>query len=284
LNTPSGADERAEHLQLSGRVAVVTGASHGIGRAIAATFAAHGVRVALIARSAQQLEKTAAMIGANGGTALPLAVDVTDRDAVAGAVASAEQALGPIEMLVNNAGITDLDRFLDEDPEAWWRVVEVNLRGPMLTTHTVLPAMIARRNGLIINVASGIALGPSPLSSAYACSKAALLRLTDSIALATADHGVVAFAVSPGTVDTAMMRDVVVKLARLAPGVPEPTYHPVEKIQALCLQLASGRYSALSGCFIHVDDDVDYLLRHVDQIQRDGLYQLGLRRLASRAP
>src|SRR5262249_50852995 len=125
------------------------------------------------------------------GRAIAVRADGTDRAAVQHAVAEAEARLGPVDFLVNNAGSAAvIGPMWETDPDDWWREVEVNLRGPLLCAHAVLPGMIARRRGRIVNMASGVGLTPFPYTSAYACSKMALVRLTDSLQEATSQHGV----------------------------------------------------------------------------------------------
>src|SRR5262249_14274667 len=139
--------------------------------------------------------------------AIAVRADVTDRAAVQHAVAEAEARLGPVDFLVNNAGSAAvIGPMWETDPDDWWREGEVNLRGPLLCAHAVRPGMIARRRGRIINMASGVGRTPFPYSSAYACSKVALSRLTDSLQESTREHGVMVSATGPGRVRTAMVR------------------------------------------------------------------------------
>ena len=135
--------------------------------------------------------------------------DVTDRAAVERAVAQTERALGPVDLLVNNAAvITPLGAPWEVDPDAWWRTVEVNVRGPFLCARAVLPGMLARRRGRVVNVISNAVNGVHAHASAYAASKSALAHFTRSLAAAAGPHGVAAFAVDPGsmTPETGMQR------------------------------------------------------------------------------
>src|SRR5215813_5257884 len=191
---------------LSGTVAVVTGGGRGIGRAIGLALARAGAAVAISARSASELDSTLAELRAINHRAIAVRSDVTDRAAVEEMVAETEAELGPINFLVNNAGsVGVIGPIWETDPDDWWRTIEVNLRGPMLCTRSVLPGMIARHGGRIINMASAAGLRAFPNNSTYACSKAALVRLTDTLQQETAQHGVMIFAVSPGLVHTPMM-------------------------------------------------------------------------------
>src|SRR4051794_3747002 len=176
---------------LSGQVAFITGAGRGLGRAYAQALAAAGARVAVAARSANQLDETVALIHAAGGEAVALPPHVTDAAGVKGGVQTAEVTLGPIDILINKAGVgLPVGPVWETNPDAWWRTIEVNVRGPMLVSQAVLPSMIARRQGRIINVSSGAGNGPIPYFSAYVTSKTALTRLTEVIAAETREYGV----------------------------------------------------------------------------------------------
>lgn len=240
-------------------VALVTGAGRGIGRAIAARLAADGISVALVARSADELAETASQIaGARPGASTAVcSADVTDARSVAAALAAARE-LGPIDLVVNAAGVDGPHQpFHEVDLDAWWRVVEVNLRGTAVVTRAVLPGMIARGRGRIIQLASDAAGRPSPRNSAYACSKAAVLRLTDSLAAELTGTGVSVFAVSPGLVRTAMTERIwqMMETSRWEPGVtpiaPFMWSEPA-RVAELVSFLASGRGDALSGRYLHV--------------------------------
>ncbi len=260
--------------ELMGQGAVVTGAGRGIGRAIAQALARAGARVAVAARSRDQLDETVASIQKQDGYAVALAMDVTNPGAVERTVREAERQLGAIDLLVNNAGIGG-----DEGPiwaghaEEWWRTLEVNLRGPFLCARAVLPGMVARRRGRIINVASNSGTRPSADYSAYSVSKAALLRLTDCLAAMTKAYGIGIFAISPGLVRTDMTRDLPVWR-----GVPDPGWVPPERAGELCVFIGVGKADALSGRYLHVLDDVNGMVKRAGEIERDDLYALRLRK------
>jgi NAD(P)-dependent dehydrogenase (short-subunit alcohol dehydrogenase family) len=267
-------------------VAVVTGGGRGIGRAIALALARAGAAVAITARSSSELESTLAELCAIHDRAIAICSDVTDRAAVEDMIAQTEARLGPIDFLVNNAGSAGvIGPIWETDPDEWWRTVEVNLRGPMLCASSVLPGMITRRNGRIVNMASAVGLRPFPYNSAYACSKAALVRLTDSLHQATAQHGVMVFATSPGNVRTAMMDMLQSSEAarrwtpEFLPGHPDYSWTPPERIAELCVRLARGDGDALAGRFIHALYDFDAMRGRSDEVVRDDLYQLRLRTL-----
>jgi len=271
---------------LAGRVALVTGGGRGLGRAFAAALAAAGASVAVLARSADQLAGTVAALEAAGGRAAAYPADVTDPAAVARAVAAAERELGPVDVLVNNAGVgTPIGPAWQVDPDAWWRSLEVNLRGPFLCARAVLPGMVARRSGRIINVSSGAGAVAIPYMSAYVTGKAALTRFTEALAAEAREHGVRAFAIEPGTVRTAMAEEALGTEdgRRWMPWFKRifdegrdvaPAY-----AAELVVLLASGRADRLSGRFISRRDDVGALLARADEVERRELYALRVRTL-----
>jgi NAD(P)-dependent dehydrogenase (short-subunit alcohol dehydrogenase family) len=265
-----------EGSDLSGQVAVVTGGGRGIGRQITLELGARGVAVALVARTVEQLDEVAAEVEEAGGQALVAPGDVTDRLAVESIVARVEGELGPIDVLVNNAGAGATGDFLQTDPDDWWRTVEVNLRGPALFCHYTLRRMVPRRRGRIINVASGAAVRPTPLGSEYACSKAAVLRLTDCLAEMAWEHQIAVFAVSPGLVQTDLTRQGF-------EDTPRSAWTPIDRIGHLVADLATGRADRLSGRFIHVHDNLDELIAHAGEIESEDLHQLRMRTYTSPA-
>jgi NAD(P)-dependent dehydrogenase (short-subunit alcohol dehydrogenase family) len=274
-----------QEIDLGGQVAIVTGAGRGIGRAVAQELAKTGAAVAVLARSEDQLTETVALIEGEGGRALALPVDVTDQQAVARAVAETERQLGPVDLLVNNAGHGgQVGPVWEVEPDEWWRCVEVNLRGPFLCARAVLPGMIARRRGRIIITSSLAGTGPWPYMSAYAISKAAVTRLAENLTAETEAHGISVFAVQPGPVRTAAweiflsdeaktyLPDMYKYVSQGGSGVPP------ERAAKLVVFLASGQADALSGCFISVDDDVAEMVQRAEEIRREGLHTLRLRK------
>jgi NAD(P)-dependent dehydrogenase (short-subunit alcohol dehydrogenase family) len=248
---------------LADQVAVVTGGGRGIGRAIALGLAAAGSAVAVVARTAAQVAEVAGEIAAGGGRSLAAAGDVSqpgEMDRIIGAV---DRSFGPVDLLVNNAGLAGpIGPTWEASPDQWWRCLEVNLRGPLLGCRAVLPAMIARGRGRIINVASGAGTRAIPHLGAYVTSKTALIRLTEVLAAETAGHSIALFAIEPGTVRTAMAESVLASDAgrRWLPWLPDVFEQgrdvaPDEAVR-LVLLLASGRADALSGRFLTIADDV----------------------------
>jgi NAD(P)-dependent dehydrogenase (short-subunit alcohol dehydrogenase family) len=268
-------------VDLSGQVALVTGGGRGLGPVIARELAAAGAAVAVMARSENQLANTVATIEAAGGRATAVAADVVDRAAVDAAVQEVERRLGPLDLLVNNAAqLRALGEVWQVDPEEWWRDVEVNLRGPFLCARAVLPDMLARRRGRIINVTSGAGNRPGPGVSGYAASKAALMRLTDSLAAEVAGSGVSVFVVSPGAVRTPGAEYLLASpvAMRWLPGFrkvfADGRDQPPETLARLVVALASGRADLLSGRFFDATSDLDEMVSRADDIRRDDLHAL----------
>ena len=192
-------------MRLAGEVVVVTGAGRGIGRAIALAQANEGASVALLARTAAEIEAVAETIAADGGIARAFAVDITDLDSVTRVFASIERDLGPVSLLTNNAGaFAAIGPIWTVAPDAWWRDVEINIRGTFNCCRAAIQAMLARRHGRIINMVGGGTATSFPHGSGYATSKAGLLRLTECVSDSLADTGVLVFAMDPGLVRTAM--------------------------------------------------------------------------------
>jgi NAD(P)-dependent dehydrogenase (short-subunit alcohol dehydrogenase family) len=256
----------ADRIDLTGQVALVTGGGRGIGRAIASALARAGAAVAVLARSTDQLAEAVGDIERAGGRAVAVPADVTDRAAVEAAIARAEAVLGPLDLLVNNAGVAGpVGPLAESDPDAWWRCVEVNLRGPLVCSRAVLPGMLARRRGRIVNVASGAGTRALPFLSAYVVSKTAVIRLTENLAAEVEGHGVRVFAIQPGTVRTAMA-EAVLRSEQARRWVPwfadlfEQGHDvPPERAGELVAFLASGRADGLSGRFLAVEWDVEAL-------------------------
>jgi NAD(P)-dependent dehydrogenase (short-subunit alcohol dehydrogenase family) len=272
---------------LDGQIAIITGAGRGVGRAIAESLADHGAGVALAARSVHELEEVAASIQAGGGTAVAVPTDVTDERTVASLVATTESRLGSPTLLVNNAGTwRQVGPLVEADLDTWWGDVEVSLKGTFLCTRAALPGMRARGRGRIVNVSSYAAITSGPYATAYACAKAALLRLTDSLAAELDGSGVRTFAITPGFVRTALIERVAASEAgrRFLPelGERQDAVDPKEAGR-LVVDIASGRLDPLAGRFLHVLDDVDELLRRAAEVVERDLYTLRLRRLPSEA-
>jgi NAD(P)-dependent dehydrogenase (short-subunit alcohol dehydrogenase family) len=269
--------------RLDGQVVLVTGGGRGVGRAIGEALAAAGARVGLAARSGEQLAEAVAAVEAAGGVAQGWVLDVTDLDAVTGVVADVEARLGPVTLLVNNAGTAHLPGPLWEvDPADWWRDLEVHVRGAFNCCRAVLPGMVERGRGRVVNIGSLIGARDEAYVSAYACAKAAYFRLTGTLAAETAGHGVTVLCVSPGVVRTAMVEQRLLGEAgrRWRPqfaAIPSEEYTPPERVADLLVRIAAGDADPLSGRFLHAEDDLDELLADADRIVAEDLLTLRLR-------
>jgi len=274
---------------LEGMVALVSGGGRGIGRLLGARLAGAGAAVGLIARSADELAAAAGDIRRAGGTAAAAVADVTDHRATAAAVAELRGRLGAVDILVNNAGVSGPVGPLWEAPAAgWWRAVEVNLGGAFVLTQLALEHMIPAGRGRIINITSYAGVYRWPLLSAYAASKAALVKLTETLAEETRPHGVSVFSVDPGLLPIGLGEAALRAGANLQ--TPEGRVHrwirdqlaagrgaDPEEAARLILALASGRADRLSGRHLSVTDNLDALLPRIGQIERDDLHTLRLR-------
>jgi NAD(P)-dependent dehydrogenase (short-subunit alcohol dehydrogenase family) len=278
------ADPLNDPFDLTGQIALVTGGGRGLGQAFACNLAGVGAAVAVLARSAEQLDQTVSLVTAAGGRALACTADVADRTAVEAAVRRIERDLGPMGLLVNNAGAAGpIGPLAAADPDDWWRCLEVNLRGPLLCTRAVLPGMLARRRGRIINVASGAGTRAIPYLSGYVTGKAALIRLTENLAEEVRGQGVSVFAIQPGMVRTTMAEEALNSEAGRTwlPWLREASERgddvPPEHAAHLVLLLATGRADALSGRFLDVAWDVAGLARQADEVRAEDRCVLRLR-------
>ncbi len=276
----SGGDQK-----LVGQVAVVTGGGRGLGREIALRLAAEGAHVAVVARSAEQVRETVRLIEESGGRAIALTADVSDADTVQHMIAQVEDDAGPVDLLVNNAGvIVPLGPVWEVAPEDWWRLMEINLLGSFLCARAVLTSMTRRRHGRIVNVASGAGIESPPFLSSYVVSKAAVIRLSEALAMETEEHGVAVFAIDPGWMSTAMTE----YLAHSEDGMRwTPSARSMFGTEAhvdpsraadLVTKLASGQADVLTGRYLTVWDDLEDLQARAAQIKRDDLLRVRLRR------
>jgi 3-oxoacyl-[acyl-carrier protein] reductase len=252
--------------ELEGQVALVTGGGRGVGAHVARELAAAGVRVAVSARSADQVERVAREL-----RGLAIAADVSKRDDVEAMVERVEHELGPIDLLVANAGIAIWERKAWElDPADWWHVLEVNVLGVYLCCRAVIPRMIEHGGGRIVITASGAAYLPGSTSTAYSSSKAAVTRFGETLARQLEPHRIPVFPISPGLVRTEMTERA------FSDDAP---WTPPEAAPKLVRALASGRFDALSGRYLHAEHDPpEALEQRIDAILRDDLNAIRLRR------
>jgi NAD(P)-dependent dehydrogenase (short-subunit alcohol dehydrogenase family) len=263
----------SEQPRLDG-VALVTGASGRIGRSIAVALAGAGMSVALLGRDRDRLT-AAVQEAACTGRALPVVCDVADWRQVQEAVELVERELGPVDLLVNAAGRIERDDVpvWEADPGEWWEVVEANLRGSFHLVRAVVPGMVERGGGRVVDLSSGIGARDSAVYTAYAASKVALFRLSGGLALAGAEHGVQAFELAPGRVRTAMTAGMPMHADK-----PEDYWTPVRRTTDLVLAIGSGRLDALSGRFLRADvDDVETLVARAERIAGSGGRTLAVR-------
>jgi NAD(P)-dependent dehydrogenase (short-subunit alcohol dehydrogenase family) len=267
--------------QLRHEVAVVTGGGRGIGRAIAEALARAGSTVVLAARTRADLDVVAGAIHEFGGRALVLPTDVTDEQAVARLFDESTELASPPTLLVNAAGTwTEVGPLERADPKAWWRDVEVSLKGTFLCTRAALPTMLARQKGRIINVSSYAGISARPYATGYASAKAAVLRFTDSLAAELTSRGVLVFAISPGFVRTRLVEEAASSEygRKYLPELSERDDALDPRLAgALAVNIASGQLDSLAGRFLHVLDDTDELLRRADEVTQQDLYTLRLR-------
>lgn len=267
--------------KLTGQIAIVTGGGRGFGREIARALAKEGVKVAVVARSADQLAETVSLIQSEGGHAIAVPADVTDLSAVTKMVEKVENELDTVDILVNNAGrLTSIAPVWEANPDEWWRDVEVNIRSVFLCCHAVLKGMTQHKRGRIINFTSSDMANVS----AYDCSKVAVTRLTDTLASEVKEHGVSVFAVTVGPSHTEMM-DYMIESEVGRKWLPdlskwlEGKWQPVELAGTLAVALASGKYDALTGHWVSPEDDMDEMLKRIEEIQKDYLYVRNVRGL-----
>ncbi|HSP21137.1 MAG TPA: 3-ketoacyl-ACP reductase [Planococcus sp. (in: firmicutes)] len=218
--------------EVKGKNALITGAGKGIGRATAIAFAKEGINVGLLGRTGAHLEEVLKELEQYGVKAVMAAADVSDNEAVLSAVEHIKSELGSIDILVNNAGIGKFGKFLELPPEDFKKIIDVNLMGVYNVTHAVLPEMIERKSGDIINIASTAGQKGAPVTSAYSASKFGLLGLTESLMLEVRKHNIRVSALLPSTVVTDLAQS-----ENLIQGDPENVMHPEDLAEVMVAQL-----------------------------------------------
>jgi NAD(P)-dependent dehydrogenase (short-subunit alcohol dehydrogenase family) len=240
---------------LDGRCALVTGASGSLGRHFAEVLARAGAAVVLAARRLDRLETIADEIGAAGGKAMAVALDVTDAGSIGAAFAAAEERLGPVTVLVNNAGLTVTKPLLEHDEADWDKVMDTNLKGAWLVAQEAARRMAAAGGGNIINIASILGLRVAGTVPAYCASKAGLIHLTRAMALELARDGIRVNALAPGYIETDINRDFFAGEAgqRLIKRIPQRRLGQLEDLDGALLYLASDASRYMTGSVVTVD-------------------------------
>ena len=217
---------------LQNKIALVTGAGKGIGKAIALALAAEGVQVGLLARTQKDLEAVADEIRGKGGKAAFATADISKIDEVNVAVAKISADLGPIDILINNAGTGTFGKFLELEPEVWENQIRINLFGVYYATRAVLPQMIERKSGDIINISSTAGKSGAAVTSAYSASKFGVFGLSESLMQEVRKHNIRVTALAPSTIVTELAES-----ANLITGDPERVMHPEDFAELIIAQL-----------------------------------------------
>lgn len=272
-----------------GGVAIVTGGGRGIGRVLAQGLAADGWSVGLVARTAEQLQATAGELEQAGHQVAFATADVTDEAQLRAAVDELVDRLGPVDLMVNNAGAPGpTGPAWEVDPEEWWRATEVNLRSVLLGCRVVIPSMIERGGGRIVNITSEAGVHRWPTMSAYSASKAAVVKFTENVAVECRGTGVAIFSMHPGLTPIGFSEQTHYleappgsaerRLAEWVLGEFEAGRGADPAMSAdLVVRLASGVADGLSGCHVSVHDDLDALVADAAQIRRGSRLTLRLR-------
>ena len=241
---------------LTGKVALVTGASSGLGRRFALTLARAGAKVGVAARRADRLAEVVREIEAFDGRAVPIPLDVTDPASVRAAVAAAETELGPIGVLVNNAGVNVAKPLLDHDVEEWDRVIDTNLKGAWLMAQEVARHMVRLgHGGSIINIGSILGLTAQAMMPSYCAAKAGVINLSRAMAIELAPHKIRVNAIAPGFFESEMTHDYLNSNSgrAMTTRIPMKRTGAIDELDGVLLLLASDASSYMTGAVITVD-------------------------------
>ena len=244
-------------MSLDGKVACITGGSHGIGASLALGLAAAGVTVAIVARDRSRTDETAERIRVAGGTALALAGDVRSRSDMQAAADAVVDAFGRVDILVNNAGVAGAAPSEDLDEGEWDRIVDINLKGTFLCCQSFGRHMLRQRSGKIVNVSSVAGLGAFPRRAAYGASKAAVIMLTKVLAVEWADRNVHVNAIAPGVIRTALNEEMIAKgnldLASINRRTPMGRRGETDDLLGAVVYLSSSASDYVTGAVLAVD-------------------------------
>jgi len=254
----------SELFNLAGRVALVTGASSGLGERFAEVLAEVGAAVVLVARRADRLDAVAARIGKAGGKALAVAADVRDHDAMAGAFATGARTFGTVDILVNNAGVVHADRAMELSETEWRRVLGTNLDPALFCSQQFAERLIAAgKGGAIVNIASILGLGVAKGVAAYAVAKAGLIQLTRALALELAPRGIRVNAIAPGWFVTEINREYLAseRGAAIRGDIPLGRFGERRDLDGVLLLLVSDAGRFMTGTTVVVDGGQSVVLR-----------------------
>lgn len=251
---------------IAGQIALVTGAGRGIGRTVATHLASRGATVLVASRTAAELDDLADAVTSTAGSAHPVTLDVTDSAAVHAAADEAQSRFGRIDLAVHCAGTAEvIGPMWESDLEAWWAEVAVHTKGAAALAHSLLPGMVARGSGRIVNIYGNLGDQGSAYSSAYASGKAGLLRLTENLNAESQPHGVRIFALHPGLVETPMTRrlgedDAARRWLPRFREIPADRWHPPDNAAEMIEAIGLGYLDAFAGRLIGAWEDVGTLV------------------------
>ena len=276
-------------MRLAGQTAIVTGAGRGVGRSIALSYAREGAKLALVARSVDELEETARQVAALGAPALVIPTDISDREQVDQMAAQVIDRYSTIDVLVNNAAISGpVGPLQDVDPDRWVQVLQVNLFGTYYCCRAVLPTMVKQDRGRIISLTSEVDMATYYSMSAYSTSKAAIIRLTEGLARELAHTNIRVNALGPGGIPSRMAEEIrdeaaaagVYDLSESCRAVAAGERDATPQATALAVFLACGDSGNMTGKLVSAMlDDLSHLRERIPDIMASDAYQLRRRAL-----